>query len=228
MKNRYLSVAALALSTFLFVGCDEEDFKDFFPRPKDGGNTKNWDVINFEMYKTGFLSEVKSSNGTGPIMVTGKRRQSDGTYAAGNVAMIFNTHTPTGDDTDLYTGIGHPQGFDLSKVLIINQDMNSTPNDNEYGGTLMLDFSSMGSVTLHELTALDIDKYEDMSYVRLYGANGRMLLEKKLIPKGNNSVQVVDLKGTAGVVRLEVTLDGSNGSKPAGSGAIDNIKFMKH
>ncbi|GHA76759.1 hypothetical protein [Pontibacter akesuensis] len=226
MKNKYLSVAALALSTFLFVGCDDEDIKDFFPKPSDG-DSKNWDIINFEMYKTGFLTEVKSSNGTGPIMVNAMRRQSNGTYANGNHAMIFNTHTPTGDDTDLFTGIHHPQGYDLSKVLIINQDMNSTPNDNQYGGTMTLDFSSMGTVTLHELTALDIDKYENMSYVRLYGANNRMLLEKKLMNMGNNSVQVVDLGNTSGVMRLEVTLDGTNNGMPAGSGAIDNIKFMK-
>jgi hypothetical protein len=228
MRNKYIGVAAVAFSSLLFTGCDKEDLKDLFPDlPGDNGNPKTWDVINFEQYGTGMLTEAQSTNGAGPFLVTGKRRGMDGSYAEGNHAAVFNTHTPTGDDTDLYTGPGHPDGADLGKVLIINQDMESTPNDNEYGGTMSLDFSSVGGVTLKEVTVLDIDGYEDMSYVRLYGQNDKMLLEKRLHNKGNNTVQVVDLGATKGVIRLEVVLDGESNGMPAGSGAIDNILFSK-
>lgn len=226
MRNRYLGIAALAFSSLLFTGCDKEDLTDMFPHmPDDKGNSKTWDVINFEQYDTGFLTQVKSTNGAGPFMVMNKRREMNGTYSEGNFAMIFNTQTPTGDDADLYTGVG--KVADLGKVLIINKDMESTPDDNQYGGTMILDFSSMGTVTLKDITVLDIDAYEDKSYVRLYGQNNKMLLEKKLNTTGNNTVQVVDLGATRGVMRLEVVLDGENGGHPAGSGAIDNIKFSK-
>lgn len=221
-----MGMAALALSTILFTGCDKEDLMDMFPHlPDDKGEPAAWDVINFEQYETGFLTQVESTNGAGPYMVMGMRREMGGAYAEGNHAMVFNTQTPTGDDTDLYTGVG--KIADLGKVLIINQDMESTPNDNQYGGMISLDFSSMGGATLHDITVVDIDAYEDMSYVRLYGHNGKMLLEKKIHPMGNNTVQVVDLGATKGVMRLEVVLDGENGGMPAGSGAVDNIRFSR-
>lgn len=193
--------------------------------PNDRGDSKSYDVINFEQYSTGFLTQVKSTNGAGLFMVMNKRREMNGTYAEGNFAIIFNTQTPTGDDADLYTGVG--KVADLGKVLIINQDMNSTPNDNQYGGMINLDFSSMGGATLKDITVVDIDAYENMSYVRLYGHNNKLLLEKKIPTTGNNMVQVVDLGATKGVMRLEVVLDGENSGMPAGSGAIDNIRFSK-
>lgn len=221
-----MGIAALALSTMLFTGCDKEDLMDMFPHmPDDKGNSKTWDVINFEQYDTGFLTQVKSTNGAGPFMVMNRGRMMNGTYAEGNVAMIFNTQTPTGDDDDLYTGVG--KVADLGKVLIINKNMESTPDDNEYGGTMNIDFSTMGGATLKEITVIDIDEYEDMSYVRLYGHNNKMLLEKKIPTTGNNTVQVVDLGDTKGVMRLEVVLDGVNNGMPSGSGAIDNIKFAR-
>lgn len=228
MKNKYIGIAALACCSMLFTGCEKE-LDDLLPHlpPGNGGNPVTWDVVNFEQYETGFITQVQSANGAGPLMVMSTRREADGTLSEGNYSMIFNTNTPTGDDTDLYTGPEHPNRVDLGKVLIINQDMNSTPNDNHYGGIMRVDFSSLGAVTLKDITVLDIDEYEDRSYVRLYGRNNKMLMEKRIPVMGDNSVQVVDLGATKGVMRLEIVLDGESNGMPAGSAAIDNIRFSK-
>lgn len=230
MKNKYLGIAALAFSTMLLSGCSKEDLEDLIPHyPKDGDKPgmMTWDVINFEQYDTGFITQAQSAMGTGPVMIMNKRRMKDGGWDTGNFAMVFDTNNPTGDDNDLYTGKGHPDKADLGKALIINMDMNSTPNDNEYGGSMTLDFSKQGGVTVKDITIVDVDAYEDESFVRLYGANHTLLMEKKIPTKGNNSVQVVDLGGTKGVMHLEVVLAGMNNGMPAGSGAIDNIRFAK-
>ena len=124
-----------------------------------------------------------------------------------------------GDDLDLWTP-------DWGHVLIINQDLNPEPNDNPWGGEMILDFSAIGPVTMTSLRALDIDIYEGASWIMLYDGEGNELYRVQLQNLGNMSQQDVDLGNTEGVMTMKVVLDGRNEhGMLAGSGAIDNIKF---
>lgn len=174
-------------------------------------------MIDFNGESKGLITTIKTEQGL--VKVTGKKRNPDGTYASGNYAAIFDTQAPTGDDTDLYT-------TNWGNALIINQDRTAVPNDNQWGGELILDFSAIGPVTLESLKALDIDNYENMSWVYLYDGNGRELHKVQLKSLGNNSRQMVNLGNMSGVMSMRVVLDGRNEmGKFAGSGAIDDIKF---
>ncbi|MBC5774836.1 T9SS type A sorting domain-containing protein [Pontibacter sp. KCTC 32443] len=155
----------------------------------------------------------------GDVLIHARKRNQDGTYATGNHAAIFNTLSPTGDDSDLYTE-------DWGNVLIINQDLGDEPNDNPWGGEITLDFSAFGPVTMTSLKALDFDVYEDNSWVYLYDGEGNELYKVQIHSLGNNSKQEIDLGNTKGVMKMKVVLDGFNAAGMlAGSGAIDDIKF---
>lgn len=171
--------------------------------------------IDFEQHNIGLVTSTVTNAGI--VQILGQRRMSDGPIALGNHAAIFDSGMPTGDDEDLHT-------MDWGKVLIINQDRTNVPNDNQWGGALHLDFSAFGPVTMTSLRALDIDEYEDWSWVVLYDANGKELHRVQLQPLGNNSQQLVDLGNTKGVMSMRVYLDGT-GVDYVGSGAIDQIKF---
>lgn len=172
---------------------------------------------NFSDEKLGLVSVLNTPAGAVPVF--GKKRNPDGTYAPENHAAIFDTQAPTGDDTDLYT-------VDWHHVIIINQDLTNVPNDNQWGGELHFDFSRIGPVTMKSMRALDIDGYENNSWVYLYGENNVELYKIKLQPLGNNSRQTVDLGNTRGVLKMKIVLDGYNESMHlAGSGAFDDLSF---
>jgi hypothetical protein len=136
---------------------------------------------------------------------------------AGNRAMLFNTEAPTGDDEDLYTA-------DWGKALIIQQlGVENEPNDNQWGGEMKLTFPK--AVKLESMKVLDIDEYEDNSWVYLYDAEGNELHKAMLQPLGNNSKQTVSLGSTEGVMMIKVVLAGKDGF--VGSGAIDDIMFCE-
>ncbi|NEM99509.1 T9SS type A sorting domain-containing protein [Pontibacter burrus] len=176
---------------------------------------ENCFVADFDQEETGLIESTTTNAGV--IGILGRARTSTGPIALGNHAAIFNSQMPTGDDDDLYTA-------DWGNVLIINQDRTSEPNDNQWGGILELDFSAFGPVTMYSLKALDIDEYEDWSWVVLYDGNGNELYRVQLQPLGNNSQQQVDLGATSGVMLMKVYLDGT-GVDFVGSGAIDDIRF---
>ncbi|NEM99510.1 T9SS type A sorting domain-containing protein [Pontibacter burrus] len=175
----------------------------------------NCHIIDFNQESTGLITATTTNAGV--VDIVGQRRTSTGPIALGNHAAIFDTGMPTGDDDDLYTD-------DWGNVLIINQDRTNVPNDNQWGGVLELNFASVGPVTMYSLKALDIDEYEDWSWVKLYDGNGNELYSVQLQPLGNNSRQMVDLGGTEGVMMMRVYLDGT-GEDFVGSGAIDDIMF---
>ncbi|WP_266204995.1 T9SS type A sorting domain-containing protein [Pontibacter kalidii] len=176
-------------------------------------------LIDFNREQSGLISSIETN--AGPVSITGRKRKPGGTetYAPENHAAIFNSQAPTGDDADLYT-------TDWGRVLIINTDQSDVPDDNQWGGELILDFSAIGAVTLESMGLLDLDHYEDMSWVYMYDKTGNELHKIHLKTMGNNSKQTVDLGNTRGVTKLKVVLDGRDGSGYfAGSGAIDDIKF---
>jgi hypothetical protein len=220
MNKNFIKLFALGFGAITFFGCqEEEDALIFNDADNKFAHEANCDVINFEQYNTGFRTQVQSAKGIGPIMVMNKARNSSGTIVDENRAMIFDMANPTGDDTD---DLFHP---DLGKGLIINQLNTTIPNDNQWGGFMMLDFSAIGPVDIRRMTVVDIDLYEDESYIRLYNNSGTMIKEHKLIPMGNGSVQIAELN-TTNVMKVEVILAGTvarNGH--VGSGAIDNIEY---
>ncbi|GEO05121.1 hypothetical protein AAE02nite_27850 [Adhaeribacter aerolatus] len=213
------SLMAAALSVIYACSPDEQ------VAPKIDSINKSEDVVACDMITfenattrnaSGFITNVASTGGQ-TIGVQGFRRTSGGpSYGTTNYANLFNTTgtNPGGsDDTDLMMA-------ETGKVLIVNGTDNSgTPDDFANGSKLMLDFSSMGSVTLNSLTYLDNE--ETGTTIRLYNAANMVVNTIPVPAMGDGSVQTVNLGNTAGVVRMEVIL----GSGNTGSGAIDNIQF---
>jgi hypothetical protein len=227
MGKKLSKIGALCLGALLFFGCEKEnDLESLRVSDKSDAHVPaGCEIIDFNQYNTGFITQVNSASGMGPIAVYNKARSATGSLTADNRAMIFDTYAPTGDDTDLYTGVGSTNGAMLGKVLIINQiGENTVPNDNQWGGEMSLNFSALGPVTIKSVTVVDIDSYEDNSYIHVYGAGDALLKSVKLSPLGNNTVQIADIN-QSGVVKMKVVLAGNNGF--VGSGAIDNIIFCK-
>lgn len=176
-------------------------------------------TLDFNSEKKGLIASIQTE--AGPVMLTGRKRNPDGSYAPENHAAIFDSQAPTADDADLYT-------VDWGNLLIINQDQTDVPDASQWGGELMLDFSAIGPVVMESVKVIDIEDYEYDSWVYLYDGEGQQLNQIYLPPMGSNSKQQIDLGNTPGVVRMVVKLDGKNGSGHlSGSGAIDDLVFYK-
>ena len=202
------------------------------------------DRIAFEDLEAGArLTEVFSSEGRGPIRVHGTSPLLSRHI---NAAVIFDSACPpggipedcTGEDTDLGTpneafggpgvGSGGASSNDtaLGKVLIIAENVEDAnrdgliddPNDSRQGGTLQLDFSALGTVTMHAITFLDLDRPDPAQKVELFhgGVTGTLLATISLPVAGENGVSVVPLQ-VPGVDTVVITL--------TDSAAIDNITF---
>ena len=114
----------------------------------------------------------------------------------------------------------------LGKVLIIAEhveDANTDgliddPNDSRQGGTLKLDFSALGTVAMHAITFLDLDRPNPAQKIELFhgGTTGTLLATVSLPFAGENGVSVVPLN-VSGVDTVVITLTDSAG--------IDNIAF---
>lgn len=212
MKQHLSKVGLLGVMSMALVACDPEG-EVLEPQPK---HEEFCDVIDFENGSTsGFISEIASANNTVQVQLYNRARNEAGVLTEDNRAHLFETGMPTGDDDDLHT-------LDWGKALIINEiGVDHEPNDNQWGGEMLLTFSE--AVTLQSVNVLDVDEYEDNSWVYLYDAGGNELYNAMLQPLGNNSQQTVDLKGTANVKSMKVVLAGTEGH--VGSAAIDDIKF---
>ncbi|WP_158453765.1 T9SS type A sorting domain-containing protein [Pontibacter korlensis] len=178
-------------------------------------------LIDFNDEKKGLISTINTE--LGPIAVTGRKRNQGYPifFAPENHAAIFDSQAPTGDDADLYTK-------DWGNVLIVNKDLSDVPDDNEWGGELILDFSAIGPVFMESIKVLDIDEYEDESWVYLYDGEDNEIQRFKLKALGNNSQQTLSLGNTMGVMKMKVVLDGRRDPwRLSGSGAIDDIRFYK-
>lgn len=234
MKKTFYSAFAFCAVAAMLVSCDQ---KEEGINPELSSNTvsnltveEGCDVIDFEGY-SGFITSINSQKGVGPIATSAIARTESGAVKEGNRAMIFDTFNPTGDDKDLGTGSkAYNNNASLGKTMIVQNIFVSdplVPNDNSYGGLMTLDFAAVGPVVMKSITVMDIDSYENMSYVRLLGDKGNELLKVTIPVTGDNGVTTIDLKNTAGVAKMEVNLEGRNNGKFSGSGAIDNIVFCK-
>ncbi len=199
------------------------------------------ETIDFEGLPAGtIVSTVSGDGGSGPITVQGKNPR----FSAGtNAAVIFDSANPTGGDTDLGTpnqdfggpgvGAGGETGSPfqndtaLGNVLIVAEDLVDgngdglvdDPDDvDNVGSMITLDFSALGSVTIFEITIIDVEAVEPAATVELFDGGGGSLGMFTLPQVGNNGVDTVSLGATSDVVTMVVTLNGS--------AAIDNIVFQ--
>lgn len=209
MKLNFYRSGLFALALMALVACEPGE------QELEPGQILVCDTIDFENGTTdGFISEIASANGVATAQIYNRARSEAGVLTDQNRAHLFDTGMPTGDDQDLHA--------DWGKALIINElGIDDEPNDNRWGGEMMLTFSE--PVTMVSVNVLDIDVYEDNSWIYLYDGNGNELYNVMLQPLGNNSQQTVNLGNTSGVKSMKVVLAGTEGY--VGSAAIDDIMF---
>lgn len=213
MKRSTKNLLTLFATAALFFGCEKDE--DIGLSTTNNMHYEECDVITFESAPMGvYINSVMSQGGWGPIAVYNRANNSEGQLTDPNRARIFDTENWTGDDDDLIA--------DWGKVLIIQElGVENEPNDNRWGGEMRLTFPE--PVTLKSMRVLDIDTYENESYVYLLDAGGNQLYSVQLQPLGDNSKQTVDLGNTQNVKTMVIDLNGEDGN--VGSGAIDNIEF---
>lgn len=241
-------MALMALAG-LFYGCQQEELSQLPETLKVNSQAavtlaENCDVIDLENAAAfprdanGYITSVLSSKGVA-IGVSGYARRSDvpiTEWGTENRANIFNTtDLPDGHpDWDLETPNWNNTPS-LGNVLIVQElvaphNVATDPNDNAHGGKLVLDFSAVGPVTVNSMDVVDIEQYtETRSRVDLYDAADNKLNAADILitPTGDNGVGKVIFPEIKGVMKMIVTLDGSNPTSNAGSGGIDNIAFCK-
>ncbi|WP_205502212.1 hypothetical protein [Rufibacter psychrotolerans] len=252
MRTTLLRTSILFAAAAVLFGCNPEE-EELDQLEVTGAATKNTSVstgcetVTFDKYTRGtdgFVSAVMSDKGSTPILVSAYRRTGNNTYSSSDVPNIFNSAQPTPiPDTheidDILTphknygggGMGdggaggtYANNTALGNLMIINRTDNpAEAYDSNDGGKMVFDFSGYGTVTMSSITVMDVDSYEKGGKVVLYGLGNTVLKTVPLQVSGDNGKQIVDLGGTAGVVRMEVYL--GPGSTKRGSGAIDNIVF---
>jgi hypothetical protein len=245
MKTSRLLLSTALVGSLLF-GCEELELK---PQFKNDASLKlksestlsnslmtsgSTDVIDFESYSRGTISEVSSKNGAGPVKVSAVNPR----FPDRNAAMIFDSAVPTGQDFDLGTphqdfggpgiGIGGQRGSQyenntaLGKVLIITEDFDSNdPDDADVRESYFdFDFSALGTVSVYSMHIMDVEVSENTANVVFFGSDGTAIGNAYGLPKvGDNGVYNYTFgQGVAGVAKMRVNIHGS--------GAIDNIVFL--
>lgn len=233
MKNFNWKIFTLGAAALAFYGCEQNEEMLELSSSASFNMSAGSEAITFETVQAGtgeVLTEIYTESGFGPIAIYNKARNSDGVLLNENRAMVFDTGMPTGDDDDLHADWGNVliiQEIGVNPIDVPGVEFDG-PNDNRWGGEMELTFPE--AVTVKSLRVLDIDTYEDDSWVHLMDMNGNEVASQKLQPLGNNSKQMVTFNGTegvAGVVTVKVTLNGTGENKNiVGSGAIDNIAFV--
>ena len=120
-------------------------------------------------------------------------------------------------------GATHQNDVTLGKILIVSEDLNAgNPDDLDGKGRFMIDFSSCGSVTVHNITVIDVEGVEGQPIVEFFDAANDLIGTDSLPITEDNGVATVDFNagvGYPGVVTMLIRLKGSGG--------IDNICIEK-
>ncbi|MEM7521928.1 MAG: hypothetical protein AAF307_12940, partial [Pseudomonadota bacterium] len=134
--------------------------------------------------------------------------QRDGDAAGSeNDAMIFDSNSPTGGDSDLAFD-------DQDNILIISEDNDSgDADDNAGGGTFTFEFDDPSEVV--SLNLLDIE--EAGGTVDLLDANGDLIRSVDIPTTGDGGSQELGIN-TAGVTTMNVNF--------VGSGALDDLCYI--
>jgi protocatechuate 3,4-dioxygenase beta subunit len=206
------------------------------------------ETIDFEGLATGSeVSEVFASGGSGPIRVRATNPSMPDSNAAAIFDSANPTGGDTdlgtpnnacknggpgnGTDPDVGPGGEFENCTPLGNLLIIQSEnclvetkgQINCPNDigfTNIDAPIVFDFSTLGSVTLLEMTFVDIDGNRPDPAVELLDASGN-LLSTFDVPNTmpDNGVAVINLGPTSDVVTMIVHLNGP--------GAIDDIVFKK-
>lgn len=192
------------------------------------------DVIGFtNASSAGFLTQVNSDGGLGPIAITSYSARTQTT-----AARVFDSANPHYEDPDLGTpnqvyggpgiGTGGESGpfantIPLGNLLVIQNPDYSDPNDDDVVGQFTFNFSSIGPITATSITVIDLEgaTEQESGSVKLYAtASSPTPLATFLLPDtGADGVGVVSLGNTPGVGYIVVDMDGSMG--------IDNLGFCR-
>lgn len=183
-------------------------------------------VIDFDGYAAGTVIDNEYS-ALGVTIAANNGRSS-----GPDIAMIFDSSAPTGNDYDLgtpnqnFSGLGVGSGGSsgavgensqaLGNVLIISEDGDSNdPDDEAHGGTITFTFDN--AVRIDHIGLLDIDTNENGgTVVTLMTNSGQQSFN--IAALGNNSFQQIPIDVDE-VTSLVVTFPGS--------GAITELKFTK-
>jgi len=214
-------------------------------RAQEPSESACFDILDFEGKPAGsIVDQVFGPGGAGPIVVRGINPEFE---SETNAAILFDSSCPgrcSGGDGDLgtpnrdYGGPGRGSGgvigspftnsSPLGNVLIIAENLVDSDGDGlvddpddqaDRTVTTSLDFSALGTVTLREMTVIDIDPVGDPGRVDLLASGGAILVSFALPKTGDNGVAIVSLGPTAGVERMIVTAHQS--------AAIDNIVLAR-
>ncbi|MEM9825315.1 MAG: hypothetical protein AAF958_01940, partial [Planctomycetota bacterium] len=156
--------------------------------------TSSMHVLDFDSLAAG---DVVGSQLPG-VTITGVANSAPG---AGNRAMVFDSSSPTGGDSDLGTpsvanggpgqGGGIANDTPLGNILILSEDGDGAdPDDDAKGGTITFDFDE--AVQVNYIDLLDIDTDENGgSIVTLTTTSGSQSFP--IASLGNNSYQRIPL-----------------------------------
>ena len=187
--------------------------------------TEEMFVLDFEGLSAGTIV----SNQFPGVVISAENRR---TPSAGNLAMIFDSSNPTGNDLDLGSpnaefggpgiGAGGTSASDgtndvaLGNVLIISEDGDSSdPDDEARGGVFTITFDNPVRIDYIEL--LDIDTNEPGgSVVTINTASGTQ--QFSIASLGNNSFQTLEI-GVENVISMTVDF--------VSSGAITELKYTE-
>jgi len=180
-------------------------------------------VIDFESYSSGIIIDSEYA----PQLTVSAVNASTGP----DVAVIFDTASPTGGDTDLGGPFGTndsnlSNNYDPGHVLIIHENNNCNsstcddPDDegSRNAGTFFFDFAS--AITLDSIDFFDIETVEGTNNeIKLFDKDDNEILPNMFfVPDtGGDNMWGQLLFGVDGVKRIELNM--------GGSGAIDNITF---
>ena len=236
MKQVHLMAVVCCL---LLVSCQNDELPENSDTFEEHGKEVflKYETITFDDkkddYKRGdIVYRVRPGGCDGSIRVYGHNPELYGW----NVAMIFDSSNPTGEDPDLGTpnegyggpgvstdGIQESNQVPLENILIISEDYNKRDPDDSYveGSFFAFDFTRYGDgkVTMESFLLIDVDEksFGEGTVVRLYGEDDELLYTQQIPPGQDNEVRTIDLGNTENVEKMILHMNNS--------GAIDNIKF---
>jgi len=182
-------------------------------------------IIDFEGFPAGtIIDDEYSGSGISISAVNNHGSHPD-------LATIFNSSDPTGDDFDLGTpnedfggpGIGTGDGagdgntFGLGNILIIAENDQDTepadgliddPDDEARGGQIIIDLDE--PVTIQRVIIVDIDKNENGGSVKAFDEIETEILAMELVGTGDNSVIILNSNLTNySATKIVINLTGS-------------------
>lgn len=228
MKTFIYKTLILSLVSTLAMSCDQETEADVQPLAttdtKNFGTVPGTTIIQFSE-TTGPLDQVmvvKDSYTSLPVKIKATEFR-NGKAINANAALVYDTNKPDKKNAG-YKAVNKGP-FRLGNVLTVGKMQGNSPSINNKGGSIEMDFSSFGTVTMRGLYVVDIDENERGSTLELLDASGRVIYKDELPVTGAYTYQPLVLggAGVAGVAKLRVTFKTKDGR--GGSGAIDVIQF---